>query len=90
MSDVTVVLDAIQSGYSEAPCNSCRPSTLSCTGWPRTGWATCAAWTAATSPTVDAHVGFAGEPPCDYCYGSDTVYQYLTVYACLCLSCSVA
>jgi hypothetical protein len=48
--------------------------------WAAAGWAAGAAWTAATWPAVDSYVGYAGEPPYDYGYGSDIVYQDNNVY----------
>jgi hypothetical protein len=48
--------------------------------WYAAGWAAGAAWTAATWAAVDSYVGYAGEPPYDYGYGTDIVYQNNNVY----------
>ena len=48
--------------------------------WYAAGWAASAAWAAATWGALDSYIGFAGEPPYTYDYGSDIVYQDNNVY----------
>jgi hypothetical protein len=48
--------------------------------WTAAGWAAGAAWASATWAAVDTFCAFAGEPPYDYSYGSDIVYQNNNVY----------
>ena len=48
--------------------------------WYAAGWASGAAWTAASWPTVVSYIGLGAEPDYSYDYGSDIVYQNNTVY----------
>lgn len=48
--------------------------------WYAAGWAAGAAWATATWAALDTYVGFAGEPPYTYDYGSNIVYQNNSVY----------
>jgi hypothetical protein len=48
--------------------------------WYAAGWASGAAWAAATWPAVGSYIGVASEPSYTYDYGSDIVYQNNTVY----------
>jgi hypothetical protein len=48
--------------------------------WFVPGWAAGYAWLPATWVTVNEFVGFPNEPPYNYDYGSDIVYQNNTVY----------
>jgi hypothetical protein len=48
--------------------------------WYAAGWAAGAAWAPATWAAVDSWVGFAGEPPYNYDFGNDIVYQNNIVY----------
>src|SRR5437660_1694931 len=48
--------------------------------WAAAGWAAGAAWDATAWSALDTYVGFSGEPPYNYEYGSDIVYQDNIVY----------
>jgi len=48
--------------------------------WYAAGWAAGAAWSTATWAALDNYVGFAGEPPYTYDFGSNVVYQNNNVY----------